>query len=304
MSELLKLLEDNRKIIDYFFEVNLKSQNPLKDKIISAMKYSTIGSGKKIRGFLVYETARLILELNKKEMSKSKKKEIIIAASSIEAMHSYSLIHDDLPSMDNSDMRRGKQSTHIKFDEATAILAGDALQSWSFELISNKKNISGSKCRSKLIHILSKSTGFKGMVAGQQAEIDLQFRKMSKDQIHWIQKKKTGELIKCAVMFGCLLSNATKTQMKSLIKFSEYLGEAFQIKDDLLDLKGDIEILGKPTGQDFLNEKQNFVTLLGEHIAKEKCVDITEKAIKSLNIFGKKAKNLVLLAKYSQNREY
>ena len=302
MKQLHDALEKNSKLIDNFLNSHLPKPFGLNKKLIDAMRYSILGSGKKIRGFLVMETGKL-LSSNFYDDSDILN-EFLVAAAAIESSHSYSLIHDDLPSMDNSDFRRGKKSTHTKFDEATAILAGDALQSWSFELISNPENIKSSKKRSELIFNLSSSIGFSGMVGGQQAEIDSNKKYFSDKDLFWIQNKKTGSLINCCIIFACILAQSSITERESLVNYSENLGLAFQITDDLLDLKGDEQKLGKPTRQDKSNKTPNFVTILGECQAKEKCKIFSEKAIDSLKIFGKNAKNLVLLAKYSIEREF
>ena len=304
MLHFKEILSKNSKNLDKFFNYNLPNSSRLNKKLIQAMRYSTIGSGKKIRGFLVSETGKLGLLCNSKKVTDDKLKELTIASAAVEAIHSYSLIHDDLPAMDNSDFRRGKESTHIKFDEGTAILAGDALQSWAFELISNPNNISDIKHISEIVFSLSKSIGFLGMAGGQQADIDFQVNNTSKRQIYWIQKKKTVSLIDCSVMIGAILGECNVEQKRNLLKYSKNLGLAFQIFDDLLDLKGSEFKMGKPIHQDELNQTPNFVNLLGETESRKKSKLIVEKAIESLKIFGKNAKNLVLLAKYTINREF
>ncbi len=303
MKQLHDALKQNSLLIDNFLNSYLPESCGLNKRLIEAMRYSTIGSGKKIRGFLVMEAGRILLS-NKKKVKDYMFKELLVAASALESSHSYSLIHDDLPSMDNSDYRRGKKSAHKEFDEATAILAGDALQTCSFEMIANPKNIRSPKKRSALTFNLSNSIGFLGMAGGQQADINANKKKISEKDLFWIQDKKTGSLIKCCLIFACILAESSKMEEDSLINYSQNLGLAFQITDDLLDLNGDKKKLGKPTQQDKLNETPNFVTILGENEARKKCKFFSEKAIDSLNIFGKNAKNLVLLARYSIDREF
>ena len=304
MLKLKSSLIKNSKKIDKFFDKNLPKPFGMHKKLLQAMRYSTIGSGKKIRGFLVFETGNLIAKTYKKQFTNLDAKEMLVAASAVEAIHSYSLIHDDLPAMDNSDFRRGKRSTHKKYDEATAILAGDALQSWAFELVSNPKNIHNDKVRADIIFNLSRSIGFAGMAAGQQADINFQTKSLSSHDVHWIQEKKTGSLIECCVKLGCILSGSTKYQSTKLSIYSKNLGLAFQIADDLLDLKGDEFKLGKPVKQDLIKNTPNFVNLLGEEKARKKAKNIVDKAIESIKNFGNNSKNLVLLAKYSIDREF
>ena len=294
----------NSEEVDSFIKKNLPRNEGLNKKLIQAIKYSILGSGKKIRSFLVIEVGKVVSDINNLTFNKKKKDELIVIASAIEAIHTYSLIHDDLPAMDNSDYRRGKKSTHKKFDEATAILAGDALQSWGFELISNPRNFKHRDKISQLVFELSKAIGFCGMVGGQQADIDFTHNDLSEDNILWIQQKKTGSLLECCVTLGSIICNAKDDQIKKLQNFSRNLGLAFQIKDDLLDLNSNSKDLGKPVHQDQSNETPNFVNYYGEEKSIQKMNDSLEKSIESLNIFGNHAKNLVLLADYIVKRSH
>lgn len=294
----------NSEEVDSFIKKNLPRNEGLNKKLIQAIKYSILGSGKKIRSFLVIEAGKVVSEINNLTFNKKKKDELIVIASAIEAIHTYSLIHDDLPAMDNSDYRRGKKSTHKKFDEATAILAGDALQSWGFELISNPRNFENRDKISKLVFELSKAIGFCGMVGGQQADIDFTHNDLIEDNILWIQQKKTGSLLECCGTLSSIICNAKDDQIKKLQNFSRNLGLAFQIKDDLLDLNSNSKELGKPVHQDQSNETPNFVNYYGEEKSIQKMNDSLEKSIESLNIFGNHAKNLVLLADYIVKRSH
>ena len=294
----------NSEEVDSFIKKNLPRNEGLNKKLIQAIKYSILGSGKKIRSFLVIEIGKVLSDINNLTFNKKKKDELIVIASAIEAIHTYSLIHDDLPAMDNSDYRRGKKSTHKKFDEATAILAGDALQSWGFELISNPRNFKYRDKISQLVFELSKAIGFCGMVGGQQADIDFTHNDLSEDNILWIQQKKTGSLLECCVTLSSIICNAKDDQIKKLQNFSRNLGLAFQIKDDLLDLNSNSKELGKPVHQDQSNETPNFVNYYGEEKSIQKMNDSLEKSIESLNIFGNHAKNLVLLADYIVKRSH
>ena len=294
----------NSEEVDSFIKKNLPRNGGLNNKLIEAIKYSILGSGKKIRSFLVIEVGKVVSNINNLTFNKKKKDELIVIASAIEAIHTYSLIHDDLPAMDNSDYRRGKKSTHKKFDEATAILAGDALQSWGFELISNPRNFENRDKISKLVFELSKAIGFCGMVGGQQGDIDFTHNDLSEDNILWIQQKKTGSLLECCVTLSSIICNAKDDQIIKLQNFSRNLGLAFQIKDDLLDLNSNSKELGKPVHQDQSNETPNFVNYYGEEKSIQKMNDSLEKSIESLNIFGNHAKNLVLLADYVVKRSH
>ena len=298
------ILLRNSEEVDSFIKKNLPRNEGLNKKLIQAIEYSILGSGKKIRSFLVIEVGKVVSDINNLTFNKKKNDELIVIASAIEAIHTYSLIHDDLPAMDNSDYRRGKKSTHKKFDEATAILAGDALQSWGFELISNPRNFKYRDKISQLVFELSKAIGFCGMVGGQQADIDFTHNDLSEDNILWIQQKKTGSLLECCVTLGSIICNAKDDQMVKLRDFCTNLGLAFQIKDDLLDLNSNSKELGKPAHQDQSNETPNFVNYFGEEKSIQKMNISLEKSIESLNIFGNHAKNLVLLADYIVNRSH
>ena len=292
----------NSERVDTFIKKNLPKSEGLNKKLIQAIKYSILGSGKKIRSFLVIEAGKVLSDVNNLTFDKKKNNKLIVIASAIEAIHTYSLIHDDLPAMDNSDYRRGKKSVHKKFNEATAILAGDALQSWGFELISNPNNFENLDNISKLVFELSKAIGFRGMVGGQQGDIDFTHNDLNEDNILWIQQNKTGSLLECCVTLSSIICNAKDNQMIKLRDFCRNLGLAFQIKDDLLDLNSNSKELGKPVHQDQSNETPNFVNYYGEEKSIQKMHYSLEKSIESLNIFGNHAKNLVLLAEYIVNR--
>ena len=294
----------NSETVDNFIKKKLPKSEGLNKKLIEAIKYAVLGSGKKIRSFLITETGKVVSGINNITFDNKKYNELIVIASAIEAIHTYSLIHDDLPAMDNSDYRRGKKSTHKEFDEATAILAGDALQSWGFELISNRSNYVDQEKVPKLVFELSKAIGFFGMVGGQQADIDFTHNDLSEDNILWIQQKKTGSLLECCGTLSSIICNAKDDQIKKLQNFSRNLGLAFQIKDDLLDLHSNSKVLGKPVHQDRSNETPNFVNYYGEQKSIQKMNNSLEKSIESLNIFGNHAKNLVLLADYIVNRSH
>ena len=299
-----KNLINNSNVVNDFLNLNLPVGNVLNKKLLKAMKYSLLGSGKKIRSYLLIETGKLILNFNNMLLTDKINHELILLGSAIEAIHTYSLIHDDLPSMDDSDFRRGKKSSHVKFGEATAILAGDALQSWAFELISRPDNISDVSKVSKIIYSLSKAIGCNGMAGGQQGDIDFTTKTSNKNDIFWIQQKKTGNLLECCVKLGGIIGDANDSQIIKLKKYANCLGIAFQIKDDLLDLNSDAKILGKPTRQDKSNEAPNFVNLYGEINSKKKLKEFIDEALEALKTFGKSANNLVLLAKYVRNRDF
>ena len=303
MIEFQNMLEKNSKEIDRFLDSHLPSGNGLNSKLFDAMRYSSINGGKKIRAYLVLETGRFIGAINNKTLSMSKYNELIAVGSAIEAIHSYSLIHDDLPAMDNSPIRRGKASNHIKFDYHTAILAGDGLLSWAFQIIGDSNFIYNSKKRSDISFVLAKAIGPNGMVGGQQADMDFaKHKSIDLDQIEWIQNHKTGALISCCSHVASILLNASHDQKSNLIDYANHIGLAFQIADDILDLDGNEVSMGKPIRQDLKNETPNFVTILGKEKAAKRALDESSKAINLIQKFKQGSENLVSLAKYTVNR--
>jgi len=257
----------------------------------------------KIRAYLVVESGRLLSAINNKSFTRSKYNELVAVASVIEAIHSYSLIHDDLPAMDNSPIRRGKASNHIKFDDHTAILAGDALMSWAFEIIADSKFIVDPEKRSEICFVLAKAIGSNGMVGGQQADMDFTEQNyLNLEQIEWIQNHKTGALISCCSHVASILFNASDDQKSHLINYANHIGLAFQIADDLLDLDGNESSMGKPVMQDTKNKTPNFVTILGKEKAIKRALEESCKAINLIQKFKLESENLVSLAKYTVNR--
>ena len=296
-------LEKNSQEIDRFLDIYLPSGNGLSSKLFEAMRYSSISGGKKIRAYLVLETGRFICAINNKTLSKSKYNELIAVGSAIEAIHSYSLIHDDLPAMDNSPIRRGKAANHVKFGHHTAILAGDGLLSWAFQILADSNFISNSEKRSEICFVLAKAIGPNGMVGGQQADMDfVKHQSIDLSQIEWIQNHKTGALISCCCHVASILLNASHDQKSNLINYANHLGLAFQIADDLLDLDGNECSMGKPTRQDAKNETSNFVTILGKEKATQRALEESSKAINLVQKFKQVSENLVSLAKYTVNR--
>ena len=305
MFDLKDKLKKNAQEIDQFLDNHLPLEDNLNSKLFEAMRYSLINSGKKIRAFLVVESGKFLSVINNKKVSKSKYKELIAVASAIEAIHTYSLIHDDLPAMDNSSTRRGKSSNHIKFDTHTAILAGDALLSWAFQIIGDQNFIKDPRKRSEICFVLAKAIGPYGMVGGQQADMDLNNKsRLSLEQIEWIQSHKTGALISSCSHVASILLDVNDEQKGRLISYASNIGLAFQIVDDLLDKEGDQTIMGKPVMQDDKNETPNFVTILGREKAAQKALEVSNVAISTIQNFQYGIENLVSLAKYIVSRNY
>lgn len=229
--------------------------------IKEAMHYSLEAGGKRIRPLLLFATMAAFGVTPKKGLH---------AACAIEMIHTYSLIHDDLPSMDDDDLRRGKPTNHKVFGEAIAVLAGDALLTYSFEVVGNIPNeYAAPDTKIKLIIEMAKAAGIEGMVGGQVADMEGEGKLLSLDELEYIHIHKTGRILKYCVIAGAVLAGASEVELKNLTSFAQHLGLAFQIRDDILDLEGNEDVIGKPVGSDAINHKNTYPLLLTMAGAKE-----------------------------------
>lgn len=262
--------------------------------VYDAMMYSLKLGGKRLRPFLVNEFYKLC----------GGEGDLAAAASvAIESIHTYSLIHDDLPCMDNDDMRRGKPSCHIKFGEEYALLAGDALLTEAFGVIADANDIKP-EYKVKAISALAHYSGINGMIGGQTVDLLSENEKVSEEKLILICKLKTAALIKSACVMGCILAGADETKISAAKEYANNLGLAFQIRDDILDEIGESEKLGKPVHSDRENAKSTFVSVYGIEDCKRRVFELTNKAKAALNIFGDNSKILKELADYLCNRDY
>ena len=271
-------------------EVELKKYLAVKDmyipKLFESMEYTTMAGGKRIRAFLVTMFARL---------SGGNVEAALPFACAVEMIHAYSLIHDDLPCMDDDDMRRGKPSNHIVYGEAQALLAGDALLTLAFETVLSAPEISGEiKARAGLE--LAKAAGCSGMVAGQVMDLANEGKAVDLNDVKATDKRKTGELIRVSALLGCIAAGADEEKIKAAEKYCENIGLAFQIVDDILDVTSDEKTLGKPVGSDSENEKSTYVSLLGLDESSRYASELTVKAKEALDIFGSEGEFLLELA--------
>ena len=288
--------KDFKEYLENFsVEFNEKFNNLITNKnypkpLLESMKYIALTGGKRIRPFLVCEVAKLF---------NIPFKESVYAATAIEMIHCYSLIHDDLPAMDDDDIRRGYKTLHKKFNEATAILAGDALLTDSFQIIS--KFYKDPKVAIKLITILSNLAGGSGMVGGQV--LDLYPVSNNEKDILFMNKLKTGGLIKCSVLFGAIIGKADEINMNNLSQYGGLIGKAFQITDDILDISGTEEIIGKRVNKDRSSGKISLIDIYG----KDGATRIAKKSINDakniINRYGEKGFNLHQLTEYILNRK-
>lgn len=288
--EFENILKDDIALVERAMIDFLPACNDNQDEVVEAMKYSLLNGGKRLRPVFCLEFASSL---------GVDKKEALPFACALEYIHTYSLIHDDLPCMDNDDYRRGKPSCHKKFSEDTALLAGDALLTHAFQIIT-ESDLSDFK-KINAVSLLAQNSGASGMIGGQV--IDLKYEKENPDlnQILSVHKLKTGALISASCLMGCIAGGATEKQMAAASKFAYTLGIAFQIKDDILDVIGDSAILGKPVGSDAENNKTTYVTIVGLEKAQRDVEKLTANAVLLLDGFEKND-FLVMLANKLVNR--
>jgi farnesyl diphosphate synthase len=258
-------------------------------RLIEAMRYATLGGGKRLRPFLTVETARALGRTDNGAVR---------AGAAIECIHAYSLIHDDLPSMDDDDLRRGRPTTHRAFDEATAILAGDGLQALAFEILGDPETDSNAEVRVALCLGLARASGLAGMVGGQMLDIDAEqsTAPLTVDEIRRLQAMKTGALLKFSVDAGAILAGASAAACATLEVYGRAIGAAFQIADDILDVESDAATLGKRTGKDAGQNKGTLVGALGLEGARRELDRLVDEAISAVNATGVGAKGDILRA--------
>jgi geranylgeranyl diphosphate synthase, type II len=298
MLNLENYLNLKQNIINNALE-NIFSEPPPKrsNRLIHAMSYSLLAGGKRLRPILFLGALE--------SLGLSATPSVLTIASSLELIHTYSLIHDDLPAMDNDDLRRGKPTCHIQFDEATAILAGDALLTHAFCLLSEigLREPEHAEACMKIIYLFSVASGYKGMVIGQMLDLANEGKVISREALEKTHSLKTGALIRAAVVSGAILGHANQGQMDSLEKYSDLIGLAFQVMDDLLNIEGDPSLTGKAVGSDLERKKCTFPSLLGIEGSKEYAHELVNNALHALAQFDTKADPLRGIALYIINRK-
>jgi farnesyl diphosphate synthase len=265
-------------------------------RLLDAMRYGSLNGGKRLRPFLVVESAALFGVAPAGAL---------LAGAALECIHCYSLIHDDLPAMDNSDLRRGRPTTHKLYDDATAILAGDALLTIAFDLTTRDEVHPDAGVRLALTRALARAAGLGGMAGGQILDLagEGRFGDREPPDVSRLQQMKTGALLRFGCQAGAILGRASQADYKALDDYGRAFGEAFQIADDLLDIEGDAAALGKPAGQDAALGKSTFVTLLGLDGAKKRLNDLLDTADRALAPFGARAEVLRAAARFVAERK-
>ncbi|WP_420565949.1 polyprenyl synthetase family protein [Thalassobaculum sp.] len=294
MSDLPTLLAECAATVDKTMDLLLPQPDDAEARLFEAMRYSCTAGGKRLRPFLVMQSASLF-RVDRRCAAR--------VAAAVEFMHTYSLIHDDLPAMDNADTRRGRPSCHKQFDEATAILAGDALQALAFEVLAAPETHADPQVRIELVRELSQAAGGHGMCGGQM--IDLlaeQEGEMNIGAITRLQRLKTGEMFAFSSVAGAILGKGSYRSYMALHNFAQEFGLAFQIADDLLDAEGDPEKTGKPVGQDAAAGKATFVSILGAERARAQAHLLIDQAIHALDVFDEAADPLREAARYVVDR--
>ena len=295
MADLRGFLLECSQLVEAQLAVRLPAEQGPASRLFAAVRYSALGGGKRLRPALAIATSDAL---------GGQRHVALGVAAAVEMIHVYSLIHDDLPAMDDDALRRGKATCHIAFDEATAILAGDGLQALAFLQLAELEGVAPATVV-KLIAQLAKWAGCDGMVAGQAIDIAATGQQLNLDQLKQMHRLKTGALMEASVMLAAQASgNASKQQLLALQNFSQTLGLAFQIQDDLLDIESDTAQLGKPQGSDIASGKVTYPQLLGVEEARQAAHQAHSKALASLESFDQRADPLRALANFVVTRNY
>lgn len=295
MFDLSAYIKNKNQQISVALEKILYDSQP-SEPIVEAMKYSLMAGGKRIRPVLCLAAAEAV---------GGKPQAVLPAACALEIVHTYSLIHDDLPAMDNDNLRRGKPTCHVAFDEATAILAGDALLTLAFQVLSSVQFTGETQASGwlKVIHIISTAAGYQGMIRGQMLDMASEGLHLTVDELKSMHALKTGALIEASLLCGALLADARKRQMEILRTYARNIGLAFQVTDDILNVEGNPKEMGKAVGTDELREKSTYPAILGLETSRQFAKNLVEKALQALEVFDKKAEPLRGLATYIIDRK-
>ena len=293
---------DIERLLDRLLDATpLTDERARPPRLMDSMRHVSLGGGKRLRPFLVVETAALF---------KAPRERALMAGAALEFVHCYSLAHDDLPAMDNDDLRRGRPTAHKAFDEATAILAGDGLLTLAFDILARPETHPSAPVRIALVAALARAAGLGGMVGGQMLDLAAEGRfdggkvqKLDAAHVKLLQTMKTGALLRFGCLAGAILGEATPQQGDALDRYGTLLGEAFQIADDLLDVEGDAATVGKATGKDAAVNKGTFVSVLGLDQAKARLKTLVAEAEQALSIFGRDAEVLKMAARFVAERK-
>src|SRR5436190_1058778 len=293
---------DVERLLERLLEITpLGEERARPQRLMEAMRHVSLGGGKRLRPFLVVETAALF---------NAPRERALMTGAALEFVHCYSLAHDDLPAMDNDDLRRGRPTAHKAFDEATAILAGDGLLTLAFDILAREETHPSAAVRIALVAALARAAGLGGMVGGQMLDLAAEGRfdggkaqKLDAAHVKLLQTMKTGALLRFGCLAGAILGEATPAQREAVDCYGALLGEAFQIADDLLDVEGDAAIVGKATGKDAALGKGTFVSVLGVDGAKARLKTLVTESEQALAPFGRDADVLKMAARFVAERK-
>mgnify|MGYP001813356930 FL=1 len=297
MSDFNSRLKHYQQRIDKALDACLPNGQAQKYKLAEAMRYSVIGGGgKRIRPAMVYAAGEA-MDVDQNILD--------TPACAVEIIHTYSLIHDDLPAMDDDDLRRGQPTCHKAFDEATAILAGDALQAHAFEILAASDLHVSDRRRLEMITLLATASGSDGMAGGQAIDLAAVGNRLTLEQLEAMHRLKTGALIKASILLGAMCSpTVTEDELAMLARYADCIGLSFQIQDDILDVIGDTETLGKPKGSDEKMQKPTYPSILGLDASRKLALEQHQQALSHLETLGQRADTLRQLSAYIVEREY
>lgn len=291
--DIQSYLSDSKKLVDQYLDKLLPEENVVPATIHKAMRYSVFAGGKRVRPILVLASG---------ESLDGDRSVLLHLGAGIEMMHTYSLIHDDLPALDNDDLRRGRPTCHKVFGDAMAILAGDALMTLCYQVLAALPGVSEST-RVRIISEIAGATGtVKGMIGGQVVDLESEGKPVDADLLEYIHHSKTGALLTACVRCGALAAGAASAELEALTGFGSKIGLVFQIVDDILDVTSTSEELGKTAGKDAKVEKATYPSLYGLEASREKALDLTESALEDIAEFGDKAEYLRCLARFVVQR--
>jgi geranylgeranyl diphosphate synthase, type II len=289
--DLKHYLSERKAVIDQVLSRALPTGDNPSFRVVEAMRYSLLGGGKRLRPILCLAAAEAVA---------GKTSQVLPVAGALEMIHTYSLIHDDLPAMDDDDLRRGRPTCHKQFDEATAILAGDGLLTAAFLVLAEAavEHPDQAAVYAEIIRLIAHAAGYQGMVRGQMADLLAEGQPTSLSQVEEIHRLKTGALLTASVRAGAVLGGGSPEQVEALTRYGEKFGLIFQITDDLLDVEGESGEMGKPTGMDAVRQKATYPGVLGVEAAKAQARRLVGEALADLQPFGEAAEPLRLLAQY------
>ena len=289
-------LDHYRRRVDRKLADILRTDDAVPDRLLEAMRYSVLGGGKRVRPLLVYASGEVVTAAEDALDS---------VAAAVELIHAYSLVHDDLPAMDDDDLRRGRPTTHRQFDEATAILAGDALQALAFEVLASDPALAARpEAQVRILAWLARAVGPAGMVGGQALDMAAEGRRIDERGLERIHRGKTGALIRASIMMPSELGSLSAVQRASLDLFASDIGLVFQICDDLLEVEQDTATLGKNAGSDSGNDKSTYPSTLGVEGARQRAAETQQRAVEALRTLGEGSNGLLWLSEFILNRSH